>query len=432
MTDVSTVSPRAIRPVEDVEMVQLADVEIAQEQESQPAPYLARVAICFMVVGGEGDNHALYNQLTETLKEDSRVETIDVPLQDEHSYSRPILSSFGSFSSDDTVDEDEAPDPFSHLHAFTFRRPILLQIRSPRRLQPNYNSFKHIPADRYWVAWDGIALAVLWELEDLKEGSTATIPYPTIRRALSPSAGLLAQSVLRDAVEKCGSEFRTIACSPNCDYTFFHSKLVVNTVGEAGSYGGDAIFNNEEDRLIAVDLPVEHTPEKATLALYRCISFPARVFAKLRSAGQTLESATWLAHEDVAELLRLNYERAAMSAKPFWKSLRERWSSRRWRREARQIVARICLDLATMENVRGDWARAKQIYEDSAKSNNVGVVFGSEYELGAGAVSTLDVTEARSAIDRMTGSLDIRALVLATAVAAVVGALIGALVTSLM
>jgi uncharacterized membrane protein len=81
-----------------------------------------------------------------------------------------------------------------------------------------------------------------------------------------------------------------------------------------------------------------------------------------------------------------------------------------------------------MENVRGNWARVKQIYDESATNRNVGVVFGSEYELGAGAVSTIDVTEARSAIDRVTGSLDIRALVVATAIGAIVGALLGALV----
>jgi len=409
-------------------------VDVIEERAAEPIrvlPYVARAAVCFMMVEHEGDDDALYNRLTEALRSDSRVEVLKAPKQVSEGYRRLIFSSFGSFSDDGEVAEREAPDPFSHIHAFTFRRPIVMQIRSPRRLQPVYSTFKHIPADHYWAAWDGITLTVLWELEDLESDESIEVSLSTLRRALSPSGGLLAQSILEGAAHKCDVEFKSIACSPNCGYKFSHANMVITTVGE-GDDSRSALFHEKEDRLIRVDLPVEHDPEIAVLRLQYELGFIGRVFARLRCSAQTIENASWLAHGDVADLLKVNYDRAAISAEPFWKTLRVRWVNRKWRREARRFIARICLDLATLENVRGDWARSKQIYDESTKDGNVGIVFASEYVLGTKAVSTIDTTEARSAIERMTGSLDTRALVLATAIGAIAGALVGALIGTLL
>jgi hypothetical protein len=394
----------------------------------EPAPYFARTAICFMRVDDEGDDDALYQRLTRALKDDPRVETIDAPDQNEHSLSRPILSSFGSFASDDSVDLDEAPDPFSHLHAFSFRNPIVLQVRSPRRLQQNYQSFNYIPADRYWAAWDGLTLVVLWELEDRGDSRESELTSQDLRRATSPSAGLLVQDILKDAVDKCDEQFRTVPCSPNCNYPFSHADLVVKTIGESEN----TLFHDPTAGYkVGVDLAADHSPIEAVEALHRSLAFASKTFARMRSDGQTMEAASWQAHSDVSRLLEINYEQAVIGTRPFFKSLRERWNARGWRREERRLVARISLELATIEHVRGGWSRSKKLYDDSAQKGNVGVTFSHEYELSLNAVSSLELAEAHAAIDRVTGSLDMRSLILVTAVASIIGAIVGALAASL-
>lgn len=392
-------------------------------------PYVGRAAICFMAVGPKGNDAELYNRLIRILKDDSRVENVEAASAGSQAFRRPVLTSFGSFVDDESVDEDEAPDPFSHLHAFRFSRPIVLQVRSPRRLQRKFGPFQTIPADRYWAAWDGLTLVVLWKVEEPEaESSDEELDEFDFIDSLSPSGGLLVQDILNEAAEKCETDFHVVACSSECDYTFAHSTLLVKTIGN----DGETHFDDEEDGVVHVDLAAEHTPASAVEELHDVIEFSVRAFANLRSDVKTMAEAADLAREDVTELLHLNYERAALSAKPVLKSLPERWKTRKWRSKARQLVARICLDLATLEHVRSDWIRMKHIYDDSARDHNVKVVFENEYDLGLNVVSTLEVSEARSAIDRVTNSLDMRSLILATALGAIFGALIGAVVGSLL
>lgn len=403
--------------------------DLAVIREDAEMPYVGRAAICFMPVEAAGDDAALYAELTQALKDDPRVETVVAPPSDEQEFMRPILSSFGSFEDDESVDDNAAPDPFSHLHPFTFRFPILLQVRSPRRLQRKYDSFTHIPADLYWAAWDGLTLVALWEPEVAKDGDAGTLEISDLHKSLSPSGGLLIQDILEDVSKKCEADFRTVPCSPNCGYTFAHSNLVIRTIGK----DNETVFHDrDDDGLIHVALATKHTPRAAVLELLFALQFTGRVFARLRSDGRTMDSAARLAHRDVSDLLQLNYERAVLSTKPILRSLVERFRARHWRRQARMLVARISLDLVTLERARSDWARTRALYDDSAQSRNSGVVFKREYELGVSAVSTIEVREPQSAIERVTGSLDTRALVLATALGAIVGALIGAIVGSLL
>src|ERR1035438_6811724 len=136
-------------------------------------PYTARAAMCFMHVDDEGDDVALYNQLCDALRADSRVESINAPKQDAHAFDRPSFSIFGSREEEFPGRHDHAPAPGIHTHAFYFRDPILLEVHAPRRVQPTFEDFDSIPADRYWAAWDGIALVVLWELEDFKKSQAS-------------------------------------------------------------------------------------------------------------------------------------------------------------------------------------------------------------------------------------------------------------------
>src|SRR6266536_2608162 len=130
------------------------DISGASDNEGEQFPYAARAAMCFMSVDGEGDDSALYKKLCDALRADSRVETLNCPEQDPSGFYRPTFSMFGPDDDQLPIRHDHAPDPSSHTHAFNFREPIIVEVHSPRRLQPTFEDFDRIPADRYWAAWD--------------------------------------------------------------------------------------------------------------------------------------------------------------------------------------------------------------------------------------------------------------------------------------
>jgi hypothetical protein len=386
-------------------------------------PYAARAAICFLQVDADGDDVALYDKICTVLRADSRIESLTAPAQDEHSFERPWFATF------DTEDpETEALDPATHTHAFRFTDPMTFEIHAPRRVQPHFEDFDNIPAGRYWAAWDGIALVVLWKLEDFEEsGSTLVdLSVDDMLDGLTPSGGLIVQKVIEDAAKKCGYSIVLTPCSPNCSYTFAHMGLSVNPI----SFDDDIEFNEDVSEAFArVSLPVlENSPIEVVGELHHRLAFIIRIFAEMRSEGRTAVGAGSSTRRDLRKLLNLNYERARIGVEPFRNTLRKRWAIRGWRRNSRLLIARMWLTLATLDRARQDWSKLRYLYDAAAGDDNIGVVFSSEYGHEIHGTSEIDVSEARSVLERITNTLDSRALILSTGVGAVVGAIIGAIV----
>ncbi len=405
------------------------------EQIVKDAPrsnlYAARTAICFMNVNDDRGDETVYRKLCNALEADSRVETINAPTQDPSAFDRPSFALFGPYEDHEfSSKEDRPPDPSTHTHGFSFSDPIVFEAHAPRRVQPTFDDFDRIPADSYWAAWDGIALVVIWKLEDIwkTNGDFDQLDIDKVSYNLTPSGGLLVQTVLKDAAEKCGYELTTTPCSPNCGYTFAHTGLFVRTV-DYEHYGQNAIFEKKSEESFArVCLPViDDSPADAAEELQREVGFITRIFAEMRSEGRTAVAAGRLIQYDVRKLLRLNYQRADISARPFYRTFKSRWSTRRWQQQTRRLMARMWLTLATLDEARQDWAYLKYLYDNAAEDGNKGAVFDSEYINEINSTSAIDVSEARSALDRITNTLDTKAVVLATSAGAIFGALIGAL-----
>ena len=259
-------------------------------------PYAARAAMCFMRVDDMGDDVALYrqlyDQLCDVLGADSRVETLEAPTQDTHTFYRPALSRGGI-------------DPSTYTHAFYFKKPMILEVRAPRGVQPTFKDSDEIPADRYWAAWDGIALVVLWRMEYFgkSQRDRGDLDAYDILVSLSPSGGLIVQSILEDAAKKCGCEFSITPCSPDCDYRFVHTGLLVETVTAA-----DPPIFEPDDTFARVRLPVlNDSPESAVKSLHGMLAPATYSFAQMRSEGRTAVAAAQLAHTDLQELLEVNW-----------------------------------------------------------------------------------------------------------------------------
>ena len=407
-------------------MPSTTDTNVSEDSASGSPPYVARAAISFLEVEDDGDNDELYNQLCSTLQADSRIESIRSPIQDEHSFERPAFAALDDASV--ANDEESALDPANHIHAFHFRDPIVFEVRAPRRVQPHFEDFDNIPASRYWAAWDGVALVVLWQLEDFQKSGRPVDELSTddVLDGLTPSGGLIVQKILEDAARNCGCTLTSTPCSPNCSYTFAHTGLSVEPV----SFDEEEAFEQGEGESFArVVIPVlEDSPMEVVSELHSKLAFVTRIFAEMRGEGRAAVGAGRLGRYDLRKLLNLNYQRASIGAQPLRNTLKARWVIRRWRRTSRLLIARMWLTLATLDRARQNWSRLKYIYDDAAIDNNRGIVFNSEYEHEVHGTSEVDASEVRSALERITNTPDSRALILSTGVGAVVGAVIGAIV----
>lgn len=145
----------------------------------------------------------------------------------------------------------------------------------------------------------------------------------------------------------------------------------------------------------------------------------------------TYVAAAQLAHTDLQELLEVNYSRARINAEPLRRTLPVRWIDRNWRKRTRKLIARMWYTLIIVDGARRNWSNLRYAYDGIAERYNLGIVFEPEYAAEVHSTSAIDVKETRSALERITNSLDTRALILATCLGAIVGALIGALVGSL-
>jgi len=77
------------------------------QSEIQHAPYAARAAICFLEVEDEGDDIGLYNKLCAVLREDSRIEALEIPVQSSNAFDRPRFSIFDDETSAEDEDDDD-------------------------------------------------------------------------------------------------------------------------------------------------------------------------------------------------------------------------------------------------------------------------------------------------------------------------------------
>lgn len=413
---------------------------IAVKADGQPMPsngavYVARMAVCGLVIAPDDIGDKVYGEIVGELEKDPRVDTIRSAESGSNTFYQVPLAGFESGDEGDYDAEEEGsdisdgclvPDPASHIHTLSFRKPILMHIRAPKRLQEPFGDFNSIPSEEYWAAWDGLTLMVVWRI--LEDGRLRKVDERDIVRASSPAGGLIAQRVLSEAAANSGYRVQTLECSPNCNYTFSHADMLVSTAGP----DIEILFSQElkDGNTVRVEVPAGHDPEYIAYMLLKRVDLASHAFAVIRCDSEAMQQAFFHASSDTASLLRLNYERALVVTTPFPMSLVLRWRQRRWKRDARRYIARIRLSLATIERLRSHSARYRGIYTRSAK--DAGGIFDYEFGLSVESMSTVEIAEIRSSIENLTQSFDTNALVLATAIAAIVGAIVGAVVATLL
>jgi hypothetical protein len=292
-------------------------------------------------------------------------------------------------------------------------------IDVPTRLQvAGVESEAEVPAERYWLAWDGEVVLILWR-------------HPTGRDPFGAAGGLAALRILEEALEGLEGRLLSQACGPNCDYPFAHNDVVLSP---DPSLKGLAYRAGRRPWTVecAYSSGIQE-PEDVLHACYDDLRWTAHSFGVLRAEGRALADVSTRAREALTSLLGLHYRRSHATAGPHmlnvWRKaarqgIRDRWNMRGWRKKSSRLIATLWLLLSTIEAKRYDWHTARFVYDDN-KDEGGELVFAIEYGQEVNAVEGVDVSGLRAATEQASARLDNHAIAIATLCGAVAGGVVG-------
>jgi len=347
-----------------------------------------------------------YDRLLAALDADKRVNSpADVPSADN------VIKELTMAGPDSRDVGGHVASPHSHVHVARFERPIVFKIHVARRFQPTDQGDKAIPAEDYWVAWDGVQILVMWERP--AKGFSNTY------------GGIAAIQILEEAVKSLGLELFIEPCGPNCDFPFSHRDLLVMEAEEVP----DREFHLVDETTVSVFVPAAKDPLVILRGLSARLSFSGRLFARMRRYGVAVTHTEGEARSELADLLKLHYEGAEARSKGFWKSIPDWFRAPARSTKASRLTGALWLRLATIETNRRGWSIARQQYDAAAPRDGRGLIFGYEYPQEIERVTGVDVEDLRSAVSGMTARADSRSVAAATVSGAIGGGLVGAIVT---
>ncbi|GAB3404645.1 hypothetical protein GCM10027515_16910 [Schumannella luteola] len=398
-------------------MPETADESAVLAQASPPAEVtFARIGIAILNLpavepAGTNQHHSLpdpetvYARVVDRLNADSRVSEVRAPSASSNKFRSLAFSAMRTTTS--SLSAEPAP-PHQHVHALSFRDPIAFSVNVPRRLQASADAAHTVPTEKYWAAWDGVVLFIGW---------TSTAPSP-----FGSAAGLSVLEVLRDAIREAGYSLRSQPCGPSCNYPFAHQDLLV-----------DSASTHSEVRLEELDrwttrIKTPIAGDRLSLAsnLVSEFSYLGNVFAHLRSNGQVVRQSERAARKDLGDLLRLQYERAAITAMDPLRSIPERWRKRSNSSATARLIAGLWLRLASLDQNKRNWDADRYRYDQSGTEGDARLLFRSEFPDEVNGIETLDIDSLQASLVQMSAQADSRSLAWATAVGALAGGVLGA------
>ena len=261
-----------------------------------------------------------------------------------------------------------------------------------------------IPAEKYFVAWDGVTAFVLWEQPN---------------DSFPAAGGHVVTDILSSVLASTQAELYVQACRPECDNIFFHTDLHVYATDNE-TPGQSPLVRPRPDGNGA-DISVPRGPDNFDVLtwLHIYLGLAAYRFGKLKNMGRRILDIESSIRDQMAHLLGHYYDHARIAARPLWRSFKDRWRTRRWRRAARQILAGLWLSLANVEGLRREWEDSRREFE--GRRNEYMALFLVDYSDDVATIESLEVSHLDATIEQISGNLDNRAVVMATVGGALAG-----------
>lgn len=290
--------------------------------------------------------------------------------------------------------------------------PLEFLVHVPAKNQPLYRGAKDLPADDYWVLWDGDTVLVQWEQADSSR---------------SHSGGHIVLDVLGDAVKKAGLELSVIACSPGCLHRFLHVDFA--TFSEANSAMFDT-SRSETAGSIIVPWARPEDPWENIRKLWAAIGNIVPQYAQAKTQALAVLGMEYRARAGVQAVLEIAHKRVTKRTAPHlvgW--VVDSFALFGSRRFTKQRMSELWVALVEIDTRRRSWADAERHLTDLCEQEGLG---GSDTlkDVDQRAVESIDVGLLRDTIQELSARREGRMLVTVTlvgAVAALIGTLAGAL-----
>jgi hypothetical protein len=385
--------------------------DIVKPDRSAERPCFAARIGAFFLLSESLDPADLQRRVVDALRQDARVSHVDDPPRSATFFD--VTSVFPG-AGDAGYSMDLLIFGHDRRRSVQFRTPIVMNIRVPKREQPNNTASNEIAAEEYVVVWDGRVIVVAW----LQEA-----------RYVPHAGGQIAANVLRAALEQCDAELYIQACSPQCAHLFTHVTALVRedeSLDEPSFALGETPFQSE------VRVPSRlSTPADAALAVFRDCAPATAAFAAMKNISLRILDLERAARSDLHHLMRLYYLRAHIREYPVLARPRMYWRVRRWRGDSRFVLARLWVTLSALEDFRRQWTTHLHLgYADRMHNADRAVLFAQDEPDEFAAITSLDTAQIQRGIEEASDRLAYGALVFATAgtgIAAITGVIVGRL-----
>jgi hypothetical protein len=294
------------------------------------------------------------------------------------------------------------------LHALQFSDHLVIQIELAR-----YPEDEEIPSE-YTVVWDGFLAVVAWRSRHEKP--------------LASFEGEVVKEVLADALDSLGMRLYLQGCNPECEHKFAHT--AVRFVPDPNDPDEISYLDGSNWAEVHADAPLMDD-EDLVRYFFTDLLLAIRSFAVLKNLGQRILELEADGHQQLSQLMEINFERAQLpNLSPVARS-RARWQGGGWLRRSKLLIARLWLTLSNIEYLRREWSGERFQFEGSSDERGLRKLFDRDFADEVDRVQSLDLSLMRSAVQEMAERLDTRALLRVTAVAAIAGAVAGGLVGGL-
>ena len=359
------------------------------------------------------DNKQLLSSLENALNEDDRVLPFHAP-EASKDWDRFILY----YLARPRPRDEELLAAEGWKFAVRFAHPLEFTIRAQRKNQPIFRTYEDIPSEEYLVVWDGYSLMTFWQ-----QGADDDV---------TPAGGHIVKDVIRRAAESIGAGIYFQGCRPECDYEFGHTDLLIeesDDIEEPQFAPGSGPHG-----VVRISMPLG-APKVSDLALstYFRAWLPLGYFGEMKNVAQRLALMSELVSTDLPGLLGLLYHLGEVHDLPPRKRLGEWWSHRGWRGEMRRMMDRLWLGIAHVGQLRNMWSQRRFEFERVAHETGGVALFEGDHIHDVQALQEIDLDLVQAAVNQVSGRLEMRALVRATALAAlsaIAGAAIGIAIAS--
>ncbi|WZH51524.1 MAG: hypothetical protein PIR53_16055 [Nocardioides alkalitolerans] len=362
--------------------------------------YACRQGLLLLQVptGKLGSGASWLSGVCDALKADSRVSDLKRPRHREHQARVDVM-----YPRNADYFDDDLLTGRDRFFAYRMSDPVTFVVQVAAEDQTEFRGSRDFPDGPYYVSWDGICLAVLWE-------------QPS-DQMVSIAAGRFVADVIRDAATSSGLDVFVQACSPGCQNIFTHVDTLIVSRGT---------YHRNSDRVTCTHRDKLGSPFSELDRWFGEISYPFFLFGTFKNHSRRIRDLDKAAGFRLSALLQIQQKRGVISAESgVPKKIRERWKMRGWRKAAESLTADVWLASAVVETMRREWNEERRRFREYREKDAFTKLFSMDSSDDELAVESIDMSLARQALTHTSSRLDTRMMVFVTALAGCAG-LIGA------